>query len=243
MSASKETANFYVRSLPLTGQFGTPMRYRTVLFDLDGTLLDHFAAIHRTHCQTTAHFGLPTPTMDEVRRAIGGGLEEAVSRIFGASHAHLLPEAVKVYRGYWPANLHYQVSAFPGAETLLQALTAAGVRCGVFTNKHGPSARAVLEHLGLARHLQGTFGALDTPWLKPQVEFAQHALNALGADAATTCLVGDSTYDIEAAHNGGFPCFCVTTGTHSEEELRSAGADGVYPDLATLGRNALGIPA
>jgi phosphoglycolate phosphatase len=214
-------------------------RFRTVLFDLDGTLLDHFAAIHRTHTQTCQHFGLPAPTMEQVRRAIGGGLETAVARIFGPKHEALVPQAIPVYRALWPDNLLFEASLLAGTKELLQELKAGGAKCAVFTNKHGPSARAVLEHLGVSSLLDGIFGAFDTPWLKPDVKFAQHVLSALGAEANGSCLVGDSPYDIEAAKAAGFPCFCVTTGTHSAEELREAGAQGVYPDLLTLGRSAL----
>lgn len=217
------------------------MRFRTVLFDLDGTILDHFSAIHRTHVQTCQHFGLPPPTRDAVMRAIGGGLETAVGRIFGPAHAQLIEQAIPVYRSLWPHNLFFEVSLLPGTRELLETLKAKGVKCGVFTNKHGPSARQVLEHLGVAPLLHGIFGAFDTPWLKPDARFATHVLNTLTAQVATTCLVGDSPYDIEAAHNGGFPAYCVTTGTHTVEELRSASADGVYPDLITLARLAFGL--
>jgi phosphoglycolate phosphatase len=47
-------------------------------------------------------------------------------------------------------------------------------------------------------------------------------------------LVGDSPFDVMAAHNGGFPCWCVTTGTHDAEQLRAAAADAVFPDLFEL---------
>jgi phosphoglycolate phosphatase-like HAD superfamily hydrolase len=241
VSADEETANFSVRSPHRGGQFRRVTRFRTVLFDLDGTLLDHFAAIHRTHSQTLQHFGLPTPTMDQVRRAVGGGLETAVRRIFGAEHEHLAEQAIPVYRALWPNNLLFEVSVLPGALELLKALKAKGVQTAVFTNKHGPSARAVLEHVGLAPWLDAIFGAFDTPWLKPDIQFAQHVLNTLGAQKETTCLVGDSPYDVEAGLTAGFPCYAVTTGTHGAGELKEAGAAGVYPDLATLGREALGI--
>ncbi len=216
-------------------------RFHTVLFDLDGTILDHFAAIHRTHVQTCEHFGLPAPSLEAVTRAIGGGLETAVSRIFGAQHLDLVEKAIPVYRSLWSNNVFFEVKLLPGTRELLEALKASGVQTAVFTNKHGPSARQVLEHLSAASLLDGIFGAFDTPWLKPDLRFAEHVLKALNAQAATSCLVGDSPYDIEAAHTAGFPAYCVTTGTHDAEELRHAGADGVYPDLQTLGREALGL--
>jgi phosphoglycolate phosphatase len=47
-------------------------------------------------------------------------------------------------------------------------------------------------------------------------------------------LIGDSPFDVKAAHNGGFACWCVTTGTHDAEQLRAAGAEAVFPDLLAL---------
>lgn len=215
--------------------------FRTVLFDLDGTLLDHFAAIHRSHVHTMRTLGLPEPTMEQVRRAIGAGLEVAIKRLLGEAHAHRFDEALPIYRRYWDETMLHGVALFPGSRELLEALKERDVRCAVFTNKHGPSARALMAHLGVNHLLDGVFGAMDTPWYKPDPEFSEHALSELSAEASTTCLIGDSPYDILAAHNGGFPCYCVTTGTHSEEELRAAKADGVYPDMIALAREVFGL--
>ncbi|MND08335.1 Phosphoglycolate phosphatase [compost metagenome] len=56
-------------------------------------------------------------------------------------------------------------------------------------------------------------------------------LGTLGASADRTLLIGDSPFDVESAHNGGFACWCVTTGTHDAAQLKSAAAEAVYPDL------------
>jgi phosphoglycolate phosphatase len=119
----------------------------------------------------------------------------------------------------------------PGGLELLRAQHAAGVALAVFTNKRGDHARLICEHLGVTPFLRGIFGARDTAWLKPQPEFAAHVLTALGASPAATLLVGDSPFDVKAAHNGGFPCWTVTTGTHDATQLAAAGADRVLPDL------------
>jgi phosphoglycolate phosphatase len=214
--------------------------FKTILFDLDGTLIDHFEAIHRTHVETMTHFGLPAPTMSQVRSAVGGGLEVAVARLFGQEHAGLVDRAIPFYRTCWPKYVLTGVKALPGAVDLLTALNARSVTCAVFTNKLGPSAREVCAHLGMTSRLQGIFGATDTPWLKPEVEFSAHVMRALGAEAATTLFVGDSPYDIQTAHNAGFPAWCVTTGTHNSAELRAAGAAEIFPDLPAVQR-ALGI--
>jgi phosphoglycolate phosphatase len=216
-------------------------RFRTVLFDLDGTLLDHFGAIHASHAYTLKKLGLPAPTMAQVHRAVGGGFEVAVKRMLGPENEALLPRAIEIYREAWAKNMFNGVTLLPGARGMLEALKARGVSCGVFTNKHGPSARDVCEHLGVSPLFDGIFGAFDTPWLKPDREFAQYVLKELNATADATCLIGDSPYDVEAARNGGFPCYCVATGTHDAEQLHAAGAAGVYDDLIALGKAEFGV--
>lgn len=207
--------------------------FDTFLFDLDGTLVDHFAAIHRSHSHTMRQLGLPAPTMIQVRAAVGGGLELAIERLVGPAR---VAEALPIYRAYWDATMLDDVALLPGARELLATLHARGAKLAVFTNKVGGSSRIICEHLGIAPLLSGIFGAHDTPWLKPQPEFAAHVLAQLGAVPATTLLVGDSPFDVQAARNGGFPAWCVTTGTHSASELCDAGADRVFPDLPALGR-------
>lgn len=225
-------------------QWDMTARFRTVLFDLDGTLLDHFSAIHRSHSHVRRHYGLPEATRDEVMRAIGGGLPEALKKTLGPAHAHRLDEALPVYRTYWDRTMLDDAVLFPGALELLNELNKAGVKCAVFTNKHGPSARRVCTHLGLDPLLAGVFGATDTPWLKPEPEFAAYALEKLGAEAITTALVGDSPWDVEAAKRARFGGgFMVTTGTHTEAELLAHGAEAVFPGLIDVLPRLLSVPA
>ena len=213
-------------------------RFATLLLDLDGTIVDAFTTIHRGYVHTLPQFGLPEPTMDQVRRAVGGGIENAMS--------HFLPpakiaEAVKIHVAHTETILLEDVKLFPGAMELVQSQHALGVKLAVFTNKRGEHARKVCAHLGLSPYLSGVVGARDTPWLKPEPEFAAHALAQLRAEASGAMLIGDSPFDVKAAHNGGFACWCVTTGTHSDAELRAAGAEAVFPDLFAV-RAALERP-
>lgn len=205
--------------------------FKTFLFDLDGTLVDHFAAIHRCHSHTMQKLGLPPPTLEQVHRAVGGGLELAIRRLVGPDR---VAEALAIYRPYWDAIMLDDVALFPGARELLEKLHARGATLAVLTNKHGPSSRLICDHLKITPLLSGIFGATDTPWLKPRLEFTQHALTQLHATPAETLLVGDSTWDVETGRNAGFPVWCVTTGTHTAAQLHSAGAAQVFPDLPTL---------
>jgi phosphoglycolate phosphatase-like HAD superfamily hydrolase len=230
--------NFFVSFRGFSGQSFLSMRYRTVLFDLDGTLLDHLPAIHRCYAHTLPQLGLPAPTREQVRRAIGGGLENAMRRFVRESD---LPRALQLYSAYWDRTMLDGVELMPGAGELLRALHALGCTLGVLTNKRGSSSRLVCDYLGIAPLFRGVFGAQDTPWLKPDPRLIAHVLVALGADTATTCLIGDSPFDAEAAQKGGLHCFLVTTGTHSLAELQAAGAEHVYPDLPSLAREVFGL--
>ncbi len=206
-------------------------RFATLLLDLDGTIVDAFTTIHRSYVHILPDFGIPAPSIEQVRRAVGGGLENAMR--------HFLPEgqiaeAVRRHVAHTDAILLEDVTLMPGALELVRAQHAAGVKLAVFTNKRGDHARRICAHLGLAPFLAGNFGARDTPWLKPQPEFAAHVLDQLGATREGTMLIGDSPFDVKAAHNGGFACWCVATGTHTTEQLKAAQAEAVFPDLFAL---------
>lgn len=208
------------------------MRFSTYLFDLDGTLIDHFAAIRRAHTYTLGKLGLPPPTSEEVRNAVGGGLERAIGMLAGPER---VAAALEIYWPYWHATMLDDVVLLPGVRELLTRLHAEGAKLAVLTNKHGPSSRRICDHLGLTALLDGNFGAGDTPWLKPRIEFTRYALAQLGVTVAGTVLVGDSPFDVETAQRAGFPGWCVTTGTHNAAELTEAKADRVFRDFIELG--------
>jgi phosphoglycolate phosphatase-like HAD superfamily hydrolase len=206
-------------------------RFETILLDLDGTIVDAFTTIHRAYLHTLPLFGRPAPSIEQVRRAVGGGLENAMRHFLPEE---LIAEAVKVHVAYTDTILLEDAKLLPGTLELLRALQPTGVRFAVFTNKRGDHARLICEHLGVAPYLTGNFGAKDTPWLKPQSEFADHVVKTLGARRDATMLIGDSTFDVKAAHAGGFACWCVTTGTHTAEQLRAAGAEAVFASLFAI---------
>jgi HAD superfamily hydrolase (TIGR01509 family) len=207
------------------------MRYRCVLFDLDGTLVDAFTTIHRSYCHTLPLFGRPAPSLAEVRRAVGGGLEHAMSHFVPPE---LVPAAVREHVAYSEKILLEDPVLYPGARELVAAVRGTGAKTGVLTNKIGDHSRAVLAHLGMAEHFDLILGARDCRWRKPAPEFTAEALRRLGARAEETCLVGDSPFDVATARAGGFPCYAVTTGTHGAEELIAAGATAVFPNLPAL---------
>lgn len=208
-----------------------------VLFDLDGTLIDHFETLFRCYEHVLTHLERPVPSREILRRSVGGSMEVTMQRFVGPEQ---LPVAAALWRGKLAEIFLDDVHLLPGAEELVRRLHRRGVRTGVFTNKLGEASRGIMRHLGLDRWLHLVLGANDTPYRKPQREFSELALQRLGTPADRTVLVGDSPFDIEAAHVAGLRCACVATGTHTAEELHQAQADAVYPDLTTLGAAEFG---
>src|SRR5688500_4311412 len=196
-------------------------RFATLLLDLDGTIVDAFTTIHRSYVHILPQFGLPAPSLEQVRRAVGGGLENAMRHFVPES---LVTEAVQRHVEHTHSILLDDVTLMPGTIELLRAQQAAGATLAVVPNKRGEHARQICAHLGITPYLKGIFGAKDTAWLKPQPEFAAYVLECRHANASTTLLVGDSPFDVNAAPNGGSACWCVTTGTHDAAQLRAAGA-------------------
>ncbi|HEY8994211.1 MAG TPA: HAD family hydrolase [Lacunisphaera sp.] len=209
------------------------MRPACVLFDLDGTLIDHFKAIHRCHTHAMTRLGLPAPTMAQVRAAVGGGLDEAIARLAGRNR---VPAIMPIYKEHWDATHLDDVVLLPGAREILTGLGRAGAVSAVLTNKRGYAAREVCDHLGLTPLLRGVHGVGDTPWLKPEPRWTHQVLAQLGAPAANSLYVGDSPFDIQTARQAGLAFMGVTTGTHTAEELRAAGAERVFADLIEVAR-------
>ena len=213
--------------------------YRGVLLDLDGTIVDHFDTLYRCYRETFEHLGLDPPDGPTVRRSVGGSMEITMSKL--VAQPELREKAASWWRQHFTAIYLDDVKPMPGALWMLRELAARGLILGVLTNKIGEQSRGICTHLGFDPYLKFVIGANDTGYRKPQREFSELALMRLGVAAEEAVLVGDSPYDIEAARHLGIHAPCVTTGTHSAEELRAAGADAIYEDLYTLGEAVFGL--
>ena len=211
---------------------------QSLLFDLDGTLLDHFTCLARCYEHVLTELEQPIPTRDQVKRAVGGSVELTMAN-FVPDELH--KEACARWKIQLKEILTEDAYILPGGLPLIQALKAQGNQLAVFTNKVGEHSRALCEHLEISQYMDAVVGADDTPYRKPQKEFSEYVLALLEADPATTALIGDSPYDIQAAHSVGIPAYCVTTGTHSQVELQEANADAVFPDLPALGKALFGL--
>lgn len=211
--------------------------YQAVLFDLDGTLIDHFRIIYRCYCYALAQMGLDPVSFEKVKASVGGSIPITFGKLVPKEN---IDRGVTLFREHFDQIWHEEVNVLPGAAGLLRQLHGEGKRLAVFTNKEGNRSRKILAHTGLDQWLDGVYGTLDTEWRKPQPAFTRYALEQLGATAENCCMIGDSPYDIEAASAVQMPCYVVATGSHTLAELKNSQATGAYPDLVTLAKEVFG---
>jgi phosphoglycolate phosphatase len=203
-----------------------------VCFDLDGTLIDHFTAIHLSINAAERGKGLPLSSYARVRSVVGGSIPVTVRRLhpdYGD-----LPGLLEAIEEAYPDFCYEGLRVLDGTEDLLGDLQEAGVQTAVFTNKIGDDARDVLRQCGLASEIDLIIGTRDTPWAKPDPRFAAWVLGRLGVGPGEALLVGDSPFDLEAAQSVGMPAILVATGTHSAAELTEAGAPEVVADMRAV---------
>ena len=206
-------------------------RTQAALFDMDGTLVDHFDTIRRCYQFAAESMGKTPPDYDTVKRAVGGSMPVTIRSFFEESE---VDEAMRLWNQRFD-EIHLEgVTLLKGARELLDAIAARGIRAAVFTNKHGRHSRSIIESLGLSQRFDLVLGAGDTPYRKPQRELSEIVLERLGSSASETIMIGDSPFDIEAARCVGMTSFCVPTGSHSAEELEEAGADRIFENLQAI---------
>ena len=202
--------------------------YKTVLFDLDGTLLNTIDDLADSANRVCAAHGWPQYETAQYRYFVGNGIPKLVERFSPASCrspeqlAATLAEFDKVYG----AHMHDKTAPYPGMPALLARLKAAGVRMAVFSNKADEFARAVVARYFDADLFEVVRGALPDVPTKPAPEGTRALMAHLGVEADGSVLyVGDSNVDVETAHNAGLPCCGVLWGFRTREELTEAGAE------------------
>jgi phosphoglycolate phosphatase len=212
----------------------------TVLFDLDGTLVDNFDAIATAANHVLQVMGFAPLPREVICNSVGGGALGTMARLVGKENA---PTATRLYLDHFPTVMFEGLRVYPGARELIRALRARGTVVAVLTNKDHTNSLRLLAHLGMDGDLDGIFGTNAVPWRKPDPSFTRYALDKLGGRAAAGAeMVGDSPYDIATARQGGLAAArVVATGTHSLEQLAADNPDSGHPDLIALARDAWGM--
>ena len=185
---------------------------RTLLFDLDGTLVDSVPDLTAALNRLMAGRQLAGFSEADVTPMVGDGARVLVERAFAARGGIADDAAVAGFVADYTDNVAGDTRAYPGVAETLAALVADGWICAVCTNKPEAPARRLLEVLGLAPFLAAVGGGDSFPVRKPDPRHLIATLQAAGGTTGRAVMVGDHHNDIAAAAGAGLPCIFASWG-------------------------------
>ena len=198
------------------------MRYPTVLFDLDGTLVDSGAIILASFKHAARTVLARDVEEEQIAALVGGSNLHDQMRVLSPAH---VDELVRVYREH-NRPLHDELQAFEGVEELMETLSKQGRKLGIVTAKGRQTVDLAFGVLSLERYFDAVVTADMTDRHKPDPAPVLKALELLESEPADAAFVGDSPYDVAAGKAAGVFTVAVSWGKiHPEERLLEAGAD------------------
>lgn len=203
----------------------------TVIFDLDGTLLNTLDDLADSVNAALRKNGLPGRTTDEVRRFVGNGVLNLMRRaIPNGEDNPKFEQTYADFREYYAQHCTDKTAPYPGIMALLAELSAQGYKLAVVSNKFDAAVKKLNEQY-FAGLIPVAIGEKETVRKKPAPDSVFAAMEELQSDAAHSIYVGDSDVDIETAKNAGIPCISVTWGFRDRAFLQEHGAR-LYADAA-----------
>lgn len=210
------------------------MRYDTVIFDLDGTLLDTLDDLTDGVNHALANFGYPLANREQIRARLGYGSKYLIAKSVPGSYDDVNYQAVfDDYLEYYSAHSSVKTAPYPGIMQLLEELCSLGVRCAIVSNKPDSAAKILAEHWfnGL---VATAVGDRDGIRRKPAPDTVLEVMRQLEAVRERTVYIGDSEVDIETARAAGVDCISVNWGFRSSEQLMASGASLIVSNAAAL---------
>ena len=216
------------------------------VFDVDGVLVDSLVPVTASINAALLDHGLPARTAAQLRRFIGPPTYSAFAELLEQPpDAAEVAAAVATYRAHYELRYLDETRLFPGVAAMLERVSAR-IPLAVATSKSADFAAPLLEALGVAGFFAVTAAAapLDSDDDKAAiVARALRGLAALGAAGGrATAMVGDRSFDLEAARVHGLAAIGVSWGIGSVAELEAAGAEAIAATPAELGALLLGGP-
>ena len=197
---------------------------KTVIFDLDGTLLDTLRDIHTGVNLTLAQFGFPPRSLEEIRRFVGNGAVKLLERALPHPvDAQTFQALYRTYDKLYMLHRCDETAPYPGVTALLRQLRAQGIRTAVLSNKQDNVVRPLCAYY-FPELLDLATGPADGRAVKPAPDGIFYIADALQTPLPQTLYVGDSETDILTGRNAGVRTVAVLWGFRDRETLEQAGA-------------------
>lgn len=203
------------------------MKYKAIIFDLDGTLVDSLQDIADSLNEALSCNSHPTHSFAAIRQMVGNGLRNLITSALPAAERNkqavdrCLKSMLEIYWG----NCSNKTTAYSGINELLSELQAKNIPIAVLSNKADAYTKKVVSELFPRTAFTHVCGMTDEATRKPDPSAAIRICNELGIATSDAVFVGDSDVDMLTAHNAGMYALGVAWGYQPEENLQTAGAD------------------
>jgi len=194
------------------------VRYRLLVFDWDGTIIDSASTIAECIRLAAGDLGLEVPTKEQASHVIGLGLHDALRLAVPGLGAEHITEFVERYRQHFRAREH-EMDLFAGMRELVAALSKERA-LGIATGKSRRGLDRSLDSTGLRPYFKASRCA-DETHPKPHPAMLLELMAELEVRAEGALMIGDTSHDLEMARAAGVDALAVTYGAHAEEGLRS----------------------
>lgn len=199
-------------------------KYNTVIFDLDGTLLNTIQDLADSVNYALRRFSFAERSVEEVNRFVGNGVRALMERAVpeGTPEETMLA-CLKIFKRHYADNMQNKTRPYEGILPLLEELKRRGVKTAVVSNKFDLAVKALCkEYFGDT--IQTALGESGGVKGKPAPDNVFAALGALSAKKENALYVGDSEVDVKTAENAGIPCVGVAWGFRGQKLLEECGA-------------------
>ena len=198
------------------------MRYKLVIFDLDGTLLDTIDDLKEAVNHAMRLRGFPTFTRDEVMAMVGHGARNLMRKALPVGHKDdMVDAAYNDFRAYYITHIDVHTKPFPGIQDLLSNLTKEGVMLAVASNKFQEGTEHLIKEFFPEIPFVAVLGGRPDFPLKPDPEIVNEVLRKAGIKKEDAVMIGDSDTDMETAANGGVMGIAVNWGYRNMGDINN----------------------
>ena len=198
---------------------------KTVIFDLDGTLLDSIEDIASSMNKVLESLQLPTHKIEDYKHFVGGGVDILVENALSNQSKEIKDEVIKRFKIEYDGKLHSRTLPYDGIYELLDELKKLDINLAVLSNKPHEFTVSYVNHFFKNYNFKEIHGQKKDVPKKPDPKAALDIVKCLDSSCENTYFIGDTKIDMQTAKNANMTAIGVLWGFRDEKELRDFGAD------------------